>query len=143
MKKETAYTKYRILIVEDQKDMRRIIKTVFRHLGFENIDLAENGLEGLRLIKETFREEMAHSRYDLIVCDWVMPEMTGIQLLSAVREDNRSTETPFLMITSQASREEVVRAAELGVTDYIVKPISATVLEEKIRKIFSIPNPVM
>lgn len=135
--KDQRYKSLKVLVVEDRDDMRRIIKTVLRHLGFSTIDEAANGLEAYRLLKTTTREELLTQPYHLIVCDWIMPEMTGIQLLGAVREDQKLRSTPFLMITSQGSWDEVTKAIESGVTDYIVKPITAEVLETKIKKIFA------
>lgn len=118
----------KILVVDDFSTMRRIIKNILKQIGFTNIDEAENGQIALSKIGE--------GNYDLVVSDWNMPEMTGIELLKMVRANETTKDLPFLMVTAEAKKENVVEAVKAGVNNYIVKPFTAEVLQEKISKIF-------
>ncbi|MHB1664221.1 MAG: chemotaxis response regulator CheY [bacterium] len=118
----------KILVVDDFSTMRRIIKNILKQIGFTDIDEAENGQVALSKIND--------NSYDLVVSDWNMPEMTGIELLKAVRASEAIKDTPFLMVTAEAKKENVVEAVKAGVNNYIVKPFTAEVLQEKIEKIF-------
>lgn len=118
----------KILIVDDFSTMRRIIKNLLRDLGFNNTDEADDGNTGL--------PKLQAGNYDFLVTDWNMPGMTGIELLRAVRADERLKSLPVLMVTAEAKKEQIVMAAQEGVNGYIVKPFTAQTLKEKIDKIF-------
>jgi two-component system chemotaxis response regulator CheY len=118
----------KILVVDDFSTMRRIIKNILKQIGFSDIDEAENGQVALSKLND--------NSYDLVVSDWNMPEMTGIELLKAVRATDGIKDIPFLMVTAEAKKENVVEAVKAGVNNYIVKPFTAEVLQEKIEKIF-------
>ena len=118
----------KILIVDDFSTMRRIIKNLLRDLGFNNTDEADDGTTGL--------PKLQSGNYDFLVTDWNMPGMTGIDLLRAVRADERLKTLPVLMVTAEAKKEQIVLAAQEGVNGYIVKPFTAQTLKEKIDKIF-------
>ncbi len=118
----------RILIVDDYSTMRRIIKNLMRELGFSNLDEADDGTSALPMLKS--------GKFDFLITDWNMPGMTGIDLLAEVRNDSELAEMPVLMVTAQAKKEEIVRAAQAGVNGYVVKPFTAETLKEKINKIF-------
>lgn len=118
----------RILIVDDYSTMRRIIKNLMRELGFSNLDEADDGNTALPMLKS--------GKFDFLITDWNMPGMTGIDLLAEVRNDSELAEMPVLMVTAQAKKEEIVRAAQAGVNGYVVKPFTAETLKEKINKIF-------
>lgn len=118
----------RILIVDDYSTMRRIIKNLMRELGFANCDEADDGTTALPMLKT--------GKYDFLITDWNMPGMTGIDLLKEVRNDPALAEMPVLMVTAQAKKQEIVRAAEAGVNGYVVKPFTAETMKEKINKIF-------
>jgi len=118
----------KILIVDDFSTMRRIIKNLLRDLGFNNTDEADDGNTGL--------PKLQSGNYDFLVTDWNMPGMTGIDLLRAVRADERLKTLPVLMVTAEAKKEQIVLAAQEGVNGYIVKPFTAQTLKEKIDKIF-------
>jgi len=118
----------KILIVDDFSTMRRIIKNLLRDLGFNNSAEADDGKTGLPMLQS--------GNYDFLVTDWNMPGMSGIELLKAVREDDKLKDIPVLMVTAESKREQIVEAAEAGVNGYIVKPFTATTLKEKIDKIF-------
>jgi two-component system chemotaxis response regulator CheY len=118
----------RILSVDDFSTMRRIVKNILRQLGYTNVDEAENGAAALSTLKE--------KKYDLVISDWNMPVMTGIELLKSVRADPGLKATPFLMVTAEAEKSQVVEAIEAGVNSYILKPFTAKLLEEKLQAMF-------
>jgi two-component system, chemotaxis family, chemotaxis protein CheY len=118
----------KILIVDDFSTMRRIIKNLLRDLGFNNTDEADDGNTGL--------PKLQTGNFDFLVTDWNMPGMTGIDLLRAVRADDKLKTLPVLMVTAEAKKEQIVLAAQEGVNGYIVKPFTAQTLKEKIDKIF-------
>jgi two-component system chemotaxis response regulator CheY len=118
----------KILVVDDMSTMRRIVKNIMKQLGFANVEEAENGEEALiKLRAESF---------GFIISDWNMPVMTGIELLRAVRADDKLKTIPLLMVTAEAQKENLIEAIQAGVSNYIVKPFTAEVLQEKMNKIF-------
>jgi len=118
----------KILVVDDFSTMRRIIKNLLRDLGFQNITEADDGKTALPILKQ--------GGIEFLVTDWNMPEMTGIELIGEVRKDPNLAHIPILMVTAEAKREQIIAAAQAGVNGYVVKPFTATVLKEKIEKIF-------
>lgn len=118
----------KILIVDDFSTMRRIIKNLLRDLGFTNTQEADDGSTALPMLKS--------AQFDFLVTDWNMPGMTGIDLLKAVRADDKLQSLPVLMVTAEAKREQIIEAAQAGVNGYVVKPFTAQALKEKIEKIF-------
>lgn len=122
-------TSMRVLVVDDFATMRRIVKNLLKRIGIEDIEEAEDGLQALQKLKS--------EKFDLIVSDWNMPNMTGIELLQTVRNDPAMKKLPFLMVTAEAEKDNVFLAIKMGVSNYIVKPFTADVLEEKLKKIFN------
>ncbi len=118
----------RILIVDDFSTMRRIIKNVLNELGFQNTDEADDGASALTMIRS--------GRYELVITDWNMPGMPGIELLKAIRSDPGTASLPVLMVTAEAKKNQIVKAAQAGVNGYIVKPFTPETLRGKIVKIF-------
>jgi two-component system, chemotaxis family, chemotaxis protein CheY len=118
----------RILIVDDFSTMRRIVKNLLADLGFTNTAEAEDGSGALNLLRA--------EPFDFVVTDWNMPVMTGIELLKAIRADDKLKSLPVLMVTAEAKREQIIEAAQHGVNGYIIKPFTAQTLEEKLGKIF-------
>lgn len=118
----------KILIVDDFSTMRRIIKNLLRDLGFNNTQEADDGKTGLPMLQT--------GNFDFLITDWNMPGMTGIDLLKAVRADEKLAGLPVLMVTAEAKKDQIVEAAQAGVNGYIVKPFTAQTLKEKIDKIF-------
>jgi two-component system, chemotaxis family, chemotaxis protein CheY len=118
----------RILIVDDFSTMRRIIKNLLNDLGYTNTAEADDG--------NTALTALAQGSFDFVVTDWNMPGMTGIELLKAIRADDRFKTLPVLMVTAEAKREQIIEAAQNGVNGYIIKPFTAQTLEEKLGKIF-------
>jgi two-component system chemotaxis response regulator CheY len=118
----------RFLVVDDFATMRRIVRNLLKELGFTNVEEAEDGQVALTKLKS--------QRFDFIISDWNMPNMTGIELLRAVRSEPQLKALPFMMITAEAKRENIIEAAMAGASGYIVKPFTAATLEEKMNKIF-------
>ncbi len=117
-----------ILIVDDMSTMRRIIKNALRQLGYTSLQEAEDGEVGLNKVKQ--------GGIDLVISDWNMPNLDGLGMLKAIREDPNSKELPVLMVTAQASQKCVLEAIRAGASSYIVKPFTADSLKGKIEKIF-------
>lgn len=118
----------RILIVDDFSTMRRIVKNLLADLGFNNTVEAEDGNSALAVLRQ--------DAVELVITDWNMPGMTGIELLRAIRADAKFRTLPVLMVTAEAKREQIIEAAQTGVNGYIIKPFTAQTLEEKLGKIF-------
>lgn len=117
-----------ILVVDDFATMRRIIRGVLKQLGFTNVEEAEDGAVALSKLKQ--------GEFKFVISDWNMPNMQGIDLLKAVRADDNLKSLPFLMVTAEAKKEEVLAAVQAGVSNYVVKPFTPDALESKITAIF-------
>jgi two-component system, chemotaxis family, chemotaxis protein CheY len=118
----------KILVVDDMVTMRRIVKNILKQLGFANADEAKNGQEGLQKLRA--------GKYDFVVSDWNMPVMTGIDMLRAIRADEKLKAIPVLMMTAEAQQSNLIEAVQAGVSNYIVKPFMAETMQDKIRGIF-------
>lgn len=119
-----------ILVVDDFPTMRKIVRQVLRQLGYNNVQEAEDGQAALTILRQ--RPDI-----QFVISDWNMPNMTGIELLKAVRAEPSLKGLPFLMVTAEADKENIVEAVKSGVSSYIVKPFNAATLKEKIEKIFA------
>ena len=119
----------KILVVDDFATMRRIVKGVLKQLGFSEIIEADDG--------KTALEELKKDRIGLIVSDWNMPNMTGLELLKEVRADAGLKDIPFLMVTAEGQKENVVEAVQAGVSNYIVKPFTPETFSAKLEKVFA------
>lgn len=118
----------KILIVDDFPTMRRIVKTLLKQNGFTNFTEAEDGEKALKELR-------AQGDFEMVVSDWNMPNMTGLELLKAVRSDASLKHLPFLMVTAEAEKENIIEAVKAGVSNYVVKPFTAITLKEKLQKI--------
>ncbi|MET0936903.1 MAG: chemotaxis response regulator CheY [Luteibacter sp.] len=120
----------KILVVDDFSTMRRIVRNLLVELGFTNtlIQEAEDGNAALAMLRS--------QPFDLVVTDWNMPNMTGIDLLRASRADAALKAMPVLMVTAENNRDQIIAAAQSGVNGYVVKPFTAVTLKEKLDKIF-------
>jgi two-component system chemotaxis response regulator CheY len=118
----------KILVVDDFPTMRRIVKTLLKQNGFNNFTEAEDGEKGYRALQE-------HGDFELIVSDWNMPNMTGLEFLKTVRADPKFKHLPFLMVTAEAEKENIIEAVKAGVSNYIVKPFTGLALKDKLEKI--------
>ena len=121
-----ANTKF--LVVDDFSTMRRIVRNLLKELGFANVQEAEDGVDALNKLRG--------GDFEFVVSDWNMPNMTGIDLLRAIRSDATLKHLPVLMVTAEAKRENIIEAAQAGASGYIVKPFTAATLDEKLQKIF-------
>jgi two-component system chemotaxis response regulator CheY len=117
----------KVLAVDDFPTMRRIVKTLLRQLGYTNISEAEDGQAALAKLQQ--------ERFDLVLLDWNMPRMTGLELLKAIRSDDSLRDIPVVMITAEGRKEDVLEAVKAGVNNFIVKPFTAETLEEKLKKV--------
>jgi len=120
--------KMKVLIVDDFATMRRIVRNVLKQVGLTSIVEADNGKAALKVLKK--------ENVDLILCDWNMPEMSGIDLLKAVKSDNALKNIPFVMVTAEAQKDNIIEAVKAGVSSYIVKPFTAETVSEKLNTIF-------
>ncbi|MCU0879839.1 MAG: chemotaxis response regulator CheY [Pirellulaceae bacterium] len=118
----------RFLVVDDFSTMRRIVRNLLKELGFVNIDEAEDGRVAL--------EKLSAGQIQFVISDWNMPNVDGLQLLTAIRADPQLRHLPVLMITAEAKRESIIAAAQAGASGYIVKPFTAVTLKEKLARIF-------
>lgn len=118
----------KVLVVDDFATMRRIVKNVLKQIGFTEIVEADDGSTALEVLQQT--------KIDLIVSDWNMPKVTGLDLLKTVRSDESLKATPFLMVTAEAQKDNVVQAVQAGVSNYVVKPFTPEALKEKLERIF-------
>ncbi len=118
----------KVLVVDDFATMRKIVRNILKQIGFENIMEAEDGNAALRLVKS--------EQVGLVVTDWNMPNMTGLDLLKAIRQDPQTANLPVLMVTAEGLKENVMDAVKAGVNNYVVKPFTAEVLQEKLETIF-------
>lgn len=117
----------RFLIVDDFSTMRRILRNLLKELGYQNAEEAEDGVDALARLRG--------ARFDFVVSDLNMPNMNGFDLLRAIRADAGLRALPVLLVTAEAKKDDIVTAAQLGASGYIVKPFTRATLEEKLNKI--------
>ncbi len=117
----------KFLVVDDYSTMRRIVKNLLHDLGYAQVSEADDGNTALPMLQD--------GAFDFLITDWNMPGMPGLDLLKAVRADDKLAKLPVLMLTAEAKREQIVEAAQAGVNGYVIKPFTAATLKEKIDKI--------
>jgi two-component system chemotaxis response regulator CheY len=120
----------KFLVVDDFATMRRIVRNLLKELGFTNIEEAEDGAVAMQRLRGS-------AKFDFVVTDWNMPNMTGIELLRQIRADESLRHLPVLMVTAEARKENIIEAAQAGANGYVVKPFTAATLDEKLKKIFA------
>lgn len=118
----------RILVVDDFPTMRRIVRSLLKELGFENVEEAEDGQEALTKLRA--------GGFEFVVSDWNMPNLDGLEMLKVIRQEPPLASLPVLMVTAEAKKENIIAAAQAGANGYVVKPFTAATLEEKLNKIF-------
>ncbi|OGR05421.1 MAG: histidine kinase [Deltaproteobacteria bacterium RIFOXYD12_FULL_50_9] len=118
----------KVLVVDDFATMRRIVKNILTQLGYKNVIEADDGTTAMEIIKK--------EKIDLIISDWNMPKMTGLDFLKAIRANPETSTTPFIMVTAEAQQDNIIMAVKAKVSQYIVKPFTAETLGEKISKVF-------
>ena len=123
----------KFLVVDDFSTMRKIIKKVLGEIGYTNVIEAADGQQGLELLKQSHAE---NSPINIIISDWNMPRMTGIEFLRLCRETPEFKTLPFLLVTAESEQQNIVDAAKAGVSEYVVKPFSAQRIKEKLEKVF-------
>lgn len=120
-----------ILVVDDYALTREMVRSILRNVGYKNINQAVNGRMAVTDIRDS---EIA---YDLIICDWNMPGLTGLDVLKKVREDEKTKGVPFLILTAEAEKEKVNAAIQNGVSDFLLKPFTPGILVEKVKQLLS------
>ncbi|MCB0364796.1 MAG: response regulator [Bdellovibrionaceae bacterium] len=123
----------RFLVVDDLKTIRSLMKDILKKLGFSQINEAEDGQKALNMLKEAADTD---NPFGFIISDWNMPNKTGLSLLEDCLKDDSLKSIPFLMVTIESEREYVLRAIQMGVSDFVVKPFTAKTIEQKIRGIW-------
>lgn len=118
----------RFLVVDDMSTMRRIVKTILKDMGYENVMEAEDGQDALSKLRS--------GKFDFVISDWNMPNMDGLEMLKNIRADESMASLPVLLITAEAKRENIIQAAQAGANGYIVKPFTPAVLSEKLDGIY-------
>jgi two-component system, chemotaxis family, chemotaxis protein CheY len=120
-------TPIKYLVVDDFSTMRRIVKNLLQELGYQNIQEADDGKTAWPMLQT--------GNFDFVITDWNMPLMPGLDLLKAIRADEKLKSLPVLMVTAEAKREQIVEAVQAGVSGYVVKPFTAEILKQKLDKI--------
>ena len=115
------------LVVDDFSTMRRIVKNLLQELGYQNVQEADDGKTAWPMLQS--------GGFDFVITDWNMPLMPGLDLLKAIRADEKLKGLPVLMVTAEAKREQIVEAVQAGVSGYVVKPFTAEILKQKLDKI--------
>jgi two-component system chemotaxis response regulator CheY len=118
----------KVLVADDFATMRKIVRNILKQIGFDDIVEAEDGQVALQVLK--------NENIGLVVTDWNMPNMTGLELLEKIRTDPKTAKLPVLMVTAEGLKDNVVAAVKAGVNNYVVKPFTAEVLQEKLEQIF-------
>ncbi len=121
----------KLLVVDDSSTMRRIIKNTLARLGYKNVLEGEDGLRGWEVLEN-------NTDIDMLITDWNMPEMNGLELVKKVRADERFADLPIIMVTTEGGKAEVITALKAGVNNYIVKPFTPQVLKEKLAAVMGI-----
>ncbi len=121
----------KLLVVDDSSTMRRIIKNTLSRLGYNDVLEAEHGLEGWEKLQ-------SDSSINVLITDWNMPEMNGLELVKKVRAEAKYTDMPIIMVTTEGGKAEVITALKAGVNNYIVKPFTPQVLKEKLEAVLGV-----
>ncbi|WP_345979304.1 chemotaxis response regulator CheY [Sulfurimonas sp. HSL3-2] len=121
----------KLLVVDDSSTMRRIIKNTLARLGYKDVLEGEDGLQGWNVLNE-------NPDLGMLITDWNMPEMNGLELVKKVRADARFKDLPIIMVTTEGGKAEVITALKAGVNNYIVKPFTPQVLKEKLAAVMGI-----
>ena len=126
----------KILVVDDMGAMRMRVINQLKSIGFLNVEQAADGLEAFNLIQKT---QGTANPFELILSDWNMPQMSGIELLETLRANPKYTSLAFVMMTAEGEKLQVIRAVKSGVTDYLVKPVDKHILEQKLTALLATP----
>ena len=130
----TPQSKIRILVVDDTELARKEICRILTNLGYTNIETGDDGLRALHLLKQGVESGQP---FKLVICDWAMPNVTGLDVLKEIRKDATLLSPAFIMVTAEAGLANVVEALNLGASDYVIKPVAPSLLQKKIERIVS------
>ncbi|MFA6629028.1 MAG: chemotaxis response regulator CheY [Sulfuricurvum sp.] len=123
----------KLLVVDDSSTMRRIIKNTLSRLGYEDVLEGEDGIQGWSILD-------TNPDMGMLITDWNMPEMNGLELVQKVRSDSRFTDLPIIMVTTEGGKAEVITALKAGVNNYIVKPFTPQVLKDKLSAVLGVSD---
>ena len=123
----------RVLIVDDLKTIRNILSEILKKIGLKKVDQCGDGKQALVQLKKASQEG---DPFGLIICDWNMPELTGLELLNAKNNDNDLKNTPFLMVTIESEKDYVLKAIAMGVDDFVVKPFNEQIITKKLENVW-------
>lgn len=124
----------KFLVVDDFATMRKVVKKVLTELGYSDIQEAEDGKAALALIQQAAGNG---TPFQCIVSDWNMPNMTGLELLKTCKADPKFKDVPFMLVTAESEKEQIIEAAKAGVSEYVVKPFNAATLKEKLTRVYA------
>ncbi len=124
---EKIISGYKIMIIDDSSTTRKVISNILRQIGHNNLLEAENGIDALA--------KLAQNKVDLILCDWNMPNMNGLQFVKSLRKMKTYGNIPILMVTTNAAKEEIIQALQAGASDYVAKPFTPQIIQQKIGKL--------
>ena len=130
-------TTTRILVIDDMPSIRELVKNHLKAMGYKNIIEAGDGEEGLKIL---IQQNASGAPVELVICDWNMPKMKGLDLLKQVRGTSEWQNLPFVLLTSESEREQVTEAVLAGVSQYIVKPFAVKIFEEKLKTVWAKHN---
>lgn len=123
----------KFLVVDDFSTMRKIIKKVLNELGYTQIEESDDGKNALPLLQAASQSEKP---FDLVISDWSMPGMSGVDLLKACKADAHLKHLPFILITAESEQKHILEASKVGVSDYVVKPFNAATLKAKMERVY-------
>ncbi len=124
----------RFLVADDMPTMRELVKSQLRAMGYKNITEANDGLEALQKLAQAFE---SGNPIDIVISDWNMPKMTGLEFLKTVRSHKEFSQIPFILLTSETEKDQVTEAILSGVSQYVVKPFSGKAFEEKLKLVWA------
>ncbi len=123
----------KFLVVDDFATMRKIVEKMLAEFGYANVEEASDGASALNLLQKA--AETDHP-FDMVICDWNMPGLSGLEVLRKCRNDAKLKQLPFIMVTCESEQSNILEAANLGVSDYAVKPFSSKVFQTKLEKVW-------
>ena len=131
-------TNTKFLVVDDFSTMRKIIKKVLDEIGYKNVVEAVDGKNALEVIHASFQQG---DPVQFVISDWNMPNMQGIELLRACKENPSFKTLPFMLVTAESEQAQIIEAAKAGVSEYVVKPFNAATLKAKIERVYAKTHP--
>lgn len=124
----------KFLVVDDFATMRKVVKKVLNELGYNDVHEAVDGKNALEVIQQA---SSSNQPFQCIVSDWNMPNMTGLELLKSCKADPKFKDVPFMLVTAESEKDQIIEAAKAGVSEYVVKPFNAATLKEKLQRVYA------